>query len=182
MISAEYLHECVIDRIDQYLTETHEQAIASLCEVLRIAGISTQPDHAQDVRASAQWTCDYLAKIGLRSQIWQTAGLPAVFAEWSHAPSGAPTILIYGHHDVQPTGDLEKWTSPPFEPRIDSTGRIFARGSADDKGQFFLQVRAVESWLRMAGSLPINVKFLIEGEEEIGSPNLAGLLEQRKSQ
>jgi acetylornithine deacetylase/succinyl-diaminopimelate desuccinylase-like protein len=168
--------------IDEYLKRTHRDAVASLIEVLQIQSISTQPDHARDVAAAAQWTAEYLARIGLKSEIWPTAGHPAVFAELQSPNSGAPTILIYGHHDVQPTGDLSRWSSPPFEPRVDANGRIFGRGSADNKGQFFLQVLAVEAWLKAVGHLPVDVKFLIEGEEEIGSPNLPGLLQQKREQ
>ncbi|MBC8107406.1 MAG: dipeptidase [Anaerolineae bacterium] len=167
-----------IRQVDDYLQRTHRDAVAALLDVLRIASISTQPDHAGDVHAAARWTADYLNRIGLKSEIWQTAGHPAVFAEKSES-ANAPTILIYGHHDVQPTGDLSRWSSPPFEPRVDANGRIVARGSADNKGQFFLQILAVEAWLKTAGRLPVNVKFLIEGEEEIGSPNLPGLLRER---
>jgi acetylornithine deacetylase/succinyl-diaminopimelate desuccinylase-like protein len=168
-----------IEQIDDYLQRTHRDAVASLLDVLRIPSISTQPDHARDVQTAAQWTADYLARIGLKSEIWPTTGHPAVFAEIKSHNADAPTILIYGHHDVQPTGDLSRWASPPFEPRIDSTGRIFARGSADNKGQFFLQILAVEAWLKTVGRLPVNIKFLIEGEEEIGSPNLPMLLRER---
>lgn len=170
-----------IEAIDSYLTQSQPAAVDALCELLRIESISTDPAYKPAVAKSVEWTAGYLSEIGLKTEIWPTAGQPAVFAEWNGAP-GAPTVLIYGHHDVQPTGDLSKWTSPPFEPRVDSTGRIFARGSADNKGQFFLQIRAVEAWLKTAGILPVNVKFLIEGEEEIGSPNLAALLQQKQKQ
>lgn len=169
-----------IQQIDHYLDHSHGRAVQSLFELLRIASISTQPDHAADVARAATWVADYFKHVGLTVETWPTAGHPTVFAEWLGAGPGAPTLLIYGHHDVQPTGDLSKWTHPPFEPHVDIAGRIVARGSADDKGLFFLQVLAVEAWLRTVGRLPVNVKFLIEGEEEIGSPNLPPLLEQKK--
>lgn len=171
-----------IRQIDDYLQRTHHTAVASLVDILRIASISTQPDHVRDVQSAAQWTANYLAKIGLKSEIWPTPGHPAVFSEIKSDDANAPTILIYGHHDVQPTGDLSRWSSPPFEPNVDSNGRIIARGSADNKGQFFLQILAVEAWLKTAARVPVNVKLLIEGEEEIGSPNLPGLLQQKREQ
>jgi acetylornithine deacetylase/succinyl-diaminopimelate desuccinylase-like protein len=120
--------------------------------------------------------------MGLKTEIWPTPGHPAVFAELKSPNANALTLLIYGHHDVQPTGDLSLWSSSPFEPRVDANGRIVARGSADNKGQFFLQILAVEAWLKTVGRLPVNVKFLIEGEEEIGSPNLPGLLEAKREE
>src|SRR3712207_4229348 len=130
-----------MQRIDDYLRTTHERAIASLCDVLRIPSISTQPQHQPDVEASARWVADYAKSIGMTSvEIWPTAGHPAVFAEARNS-NARRTLLIYGHHDVQPTGDLSKWSSPPFEPRADPKGRIVARGSADNKGLFFLQIR-----------------------------------------
>ncbi|CAN5344878.1 dipeptidase [soil metagenome] len=168
-----------ISQVDAYLQRTHGDAVKALIDVLRIPSISTQPDHADDVKAAAKWTADYLSRIGLKAEIWPTAGHPAVFAEMKSPDANAPTILIYGHDDVQPTGDLSLWTSPPFEPRVEASGRIVARGSADNKGQFFLQILAVEAWLKTAGTLPVNVKFLIEGEEEIGSPNLPALLRDK---
>ena len=169
----------MIERVDECLTADHGRAVASLGELLRIPSISTDPDHAADVRRAAQWVGDYLRRTGMISEIWETAGHPAVYAEWAGAGAAAPTVLVYGHHDVQPTGDLSLWSSPPFEPTVQGDGRIVARGSADDKGQFFAQVLAAEAWLRIAGRLPVNIKFLIEGEEEIGSPNLGALLRER---
>ena len=170
----------MIERVDEHLSTKHGRAVASLCELLRIPSISTDPDHREDVRAAAQWVHKYLSQIGLAAEIWSTAGHPAVFGEWLGAGADAPTVLVYGHHDVQPTGDLSLWSSPPFEPTIKHDGRIVARGSADDKGQFFAQVLAAEAWLGVAERLPVNLKFLIEGEEEVGSPNLGALLRERR--
>jgi acetylornithine deacetylase/succinyl-diaminopimelate desuccinylase-like protein len=166
--------------VDHFLQTNHAAAVEALCHLLRIPGISTDPTHALDVQRSAQWLADYLKRMGLKSEIWTTPGHPAVFAEWAGAP-GAPTVLIYGHHDVQPTGDPSLWASPPFEPAV-RDGRIVARGSADDKGQVFAQILAAEAWLKTSGRLPVNVKMLIEGEEEIGSPNLPHLLRQKREQ
>src|SRR5688572_22425831 len=168
------------EQIDRTLAGGHERAVASLCELLRIPSISTDPNHAPDVRRAAQWTADYLTRAGMNVESWPTAGHPAVFGEWLGAGADAPTVLVYGHHDVQPTGDLALWSSPPFEPTVREDGRIVARGSADDKGQFFAQVLAAEAWLKVAGRLPVNIKFLIEGEEEVGSPNLGALLRERR--
>ena len=134
-----------INQIDQYLDHSHARAVQSLFDVLRIPSISTQPDHARDVAKAAQWVADYLKQAGLAVEIWPTAGHPCVYGEWLGAGSSAPTLLIYGHHDVQPTGDLSKWTHPPFEPHVDTAGRIVARGSADNKGLFFLQILAAEA-------------------------------------
>lgn len=166
--------------IEEYLRNTSHDAVESLVELLSTPGISTDPNHRNDVCRSGRWVESYLSKLGMRTEWWETPECPAVFAEWTGAGPDAPTVLIYGHHDVQPTGDLARWTSPPFEPRVDASGRIFARGAADNKGQFFLQMRAVEACLRTTGRLPVNVKILIEGEEEIGSPNLGPLLERNR--
>ncbi|MCS7033572.1 MAG: dipeptidase [Phycisphaerae bacterium] len=168
-------------RIDTYLTDTAPAAVAALCELLRIPGISTDPEHRTDVEDSARWTCDYLRGIGLAAEVWPTAGHPAVFGQWCQ-PGNARTVLMYGHHDVQPPGDPACWTHPPFEPFVDASGRIYARGAADNKGQFFLQIRAVEAWLKTVGRLPVNLKVLVEGEEEIGSPNLPRVLQERRQQ
>jgi acetylornithine deacetylase/succinyl-diaminopimelate desuccinylase-like protein len=169
----------MIEKVDAQLQATHDDAVASLCDLLRIPSVSTQPQHKPDIERACKWVTSYLARAGLKIETWPTSGHPAVFAEWMGAGAQAPTVLIYGHYDVQPTGDLAKWTTPPFEPAI-RDGRIYARGAADDKGQFFAQVLAVEAWLRVRGRLPVNVKLLIEGEEEIGSPNLAELVTQKK--
>lgn len=169
----------MIDAIDRYLADTHDAAVATLCGLLRIPGISTDPAHAADLAESARWTADYLRQIGLTAEIWPAAGRPAVFGQSAVDPA-LPTVLIYGHHDVQPAGDLGRWTSPPFEPRVTPDGRIYARGAADNKGQFFLQLRALEAWHRVGGRPPVNVKVLIEGEEEVGSPGLPAILAENR--
>lgn len=168
----------MIDALDAHLRRTHDAAIASLCDLLRIPGISTDPRHSPDIARSAEWVMQYLQQAGFSVELWPTNGNPAAFAQWSGADD-SPTVLIYGHYDVQPTGDLSGWTSPPFDPSI-RDGRICARGSADNKGQFFAQILAAEAWLRSQQRLPVNVKILIEGEEEIGSPNLAALVESKR--
>lgn len=169
----------MIEEIDRHLERNHPRAVKALCDLLRIPGISTDPARAADVRRGAEWVKQYFERMGLAVETWDTPGQPAVFAEWAGAGTDAPTVLVYGHHDVQPTGDLALWSSPPFEPVI-RDGKLFARGAADDKGQFFTQVLAAEAWLRTVGKLPVNLKFLIEGEEEIGSPNLRALLTEKR--
>jgi acetylornithine deacetylase/succinyl-diaminopimelate desuccinylase-like protein len=138
---------------------------------LRIPSVSAKGEHDPDTRRAGQWVVDYLARAGLEASLLETAGHPVALGSWKGAGDGAPTLLIYGHYDVQPAEPLNLWTSPPFEPtRRD--GRIFARGSADDKGQLFLHLAALKLLLRTRGRLPFNVVVLAEGEEEIGSPNL----------
>ncbi len=170
----------MVNRIDEFLRDSQPRAVAQLCELLRIPSISTDPSSRSAVEQSAFWTRDFLKSISFDATILHTPGCPAIFAHRASKNPHAPTVLIYGHHDVQPTGDLSLWTAAPFEPRVDANGRIFARGSADNKGQYFLQLRALEALLNVAGDLPVNVKVLIEGEEEIGSPNLVPLLEEHR--
>ncbi len=139
---------------------------------LRIPSISTLPEHKADVEAAAQFTAEALADAGMENvEVIPTAGHPLVYADWLHAP-GKPTVLMYGHYDVQPPDPLELWNTPPFEPTV-RDGNIYARGSADDKGQFYMHVKAVEALGELRGKLPVNVKFLIEGEEEIGGSSIA---------
>jgi acetylornithine deacetylase/succinyl-diaminopimelate desuccinylase-like protein len=129
------------------------------------------PEHAEDMRTAAGWLAERLGAAGVsRVEIMETAGNPVVFGNW-HVDDSKPTALIYGHYDVQPPDPLDLWTTPPFEPDI-RDGRIFARGAADDKGNLFMPVKAVEAFSNTLGKPPINLKFIFEGEEEIGSPNL----------
>lgn len=159
-----------------YLVRNASVFRKELFEFLRIPSISAQPDHKNDVRTAAEWTRDRCIRAGLKAEVVDSAGHPAVIAEGPHKPD-RPTALFYGHHDVQPSGDLKLWHTGPFEP-IERDGMIIARGAADDKGQTLCAIAATEAWLKTAGSLPINLKMLIEGEEEIGSPNLAPLVEK----
>ncbi len=145
-----------------------------LFEILRIPSISTRREHDDDVRSAARWLADRLGEAGLDARLAETAGHPLVIGEWREAP-GAPTVLVYGHYDVQPPEPLDAWTSPPFEPEI-RDGTLFARGAADDKSQVFLQVKALEAVLATRGGLPVNVVTVFEGEEEIGSPSLVPFL------
>ncbi len=158
--------------------QNKESWLASLLTVLRFPTISTLPEHADDMRRCAEWVREQLAAAGLATEIMPTEGHPAVFADTGPV-AGAPTFLVYGHYDVQPPGDLGLWTSPPFEPTI-RDGAIYARGSADDKGQVMIHVAALRSWRATGQPWPVRVKLLIEGEEEIGSKHLPQLIEANR--
>lgn len=151
-------------------------ALKNLLTCLRFASVSTDPAHHPEVRACANWLNDHLRSIGLSSNIHETAGHPIVLAR-SQPIAGRKTVLIYGHYDVQPAEPLEAWMHPAFEPTL-VDGRILCRGSSDNKGQFMAHISAIEQTLKQDGELPVNVIVLIEGEEEIGSPNLAPFLRE----
>lgn len=166
----------------QYAASHRDRFLDELKTFLRLPSISTLSEHAADVARAAQWLAEHLRSIGLdRVEIVPTPGHPIVYAEWMGAGADAPTLLFYGHYDVQPVDPLDLWQSPPFEPTV-RDGKIFARGATDDKGQVFLVVKAIESWLASSGRLPCNVRLVIEGEEEIGSTHLSGFLQQRRQQ
>jgi acetylornithine deacetylase/succinyl-diaminopimelate desuccinylase-like protein len=167
-----------VDEILQYLRDHRAEHLDWLHQICRIPSISTKAEHKQDVRAAIEWTRDLCTRIGLEAEVRETGGHPALHAERCEA-EGAPTYLIYGHMDVQPEGDLSLWDAGPFEP-IEHDGWLLARGSADDKGQVLVHLRAVAAWLAVKGSLPVNLKFLIEGEEEIASPSLGPFLEKNR--
>jgi acetylornithine deacetylase/succinyl-diaminopimelate desuccinylase-like protein len=157
--------------LDAHLVATREGRYDSFRAFLGIPSISALPAHADDVRRAATWLADALTGAGLEhAEVAETSGHPVVYADWLHAP-GAPTVLVYGHYDVQPVDPLELWTSPPFEPVIDGD-RLFARGAADDKGHIHAHLMAAQALLATRGTLPVNVKYLFEGEEESGSVNL----------
>lgn len=159
------------------LEESRESYFDDLIEVLKIPSISSDPDHETDVRKCAQHIKSRLEAAGMENaQLLETGGHPSVYAEWLHR-QGAPTVLLYGHHDVQPVEPLQEWKSPPFEPAV-RDGDLYARGSVDDKGQVYVHIHAIESFLATCKNLPLNVKIIVEGEEEIGSPNLEKLLER----
>jgi acetylornithine deacetylase/succinyl-diaminopimelate desuccinylase-like protein len=158
-----------------YLTERRQRSIDELADFLRIPSISSLPEHAGDVQRAAAWVSDHLRSSGLEHiAIMPTGGHPVVYADWLHAP-GKPTILIYGHFDVQPVDPVSLWTSDPFGAQI-RDGRIYARGASDMKGNLLTTILAVEAWLQGEGRLPVNVKFLLEGQEEIGSPQLPAFI------
>ncbi len=157
-----------------------ERHVAELGQLLRIPSIGALSEHREDVRACAQWLRDHMLSIGLqKAEVRDTPGRPIVYGEWVHPEPGRPTVLVYGHYDVQPVDPLELWHSPPFEPHV-RDGRLYARGSADDKGQLFMHLKAVEAHLKARGDLPVSVKFLIEGEEETGSEHLDAFIEEHK--
>ncbi|MCX7937920.1 MAG: dipeptidase, partial [Thermoflexales bacterium] len=155
-----------------YLEAHRERFLQELLEFLAIPSVSARPEHARDVHMAALWLTEHLRHIGLRSEVLRTDGHPVVYAEWRARDPHAPTVLIYGHYDVQPADPFELWDTPPFSPAV-RDGYVYARGASDNKGQHFAHVKAVETLLHTQGTLPVNVKFLIEGEEEIGSPSLS---------
>jgi acetylornithine deacetylase/succinyl-diaminopimelate desuccinylase-like protein len=160
-----------------YARSQSARFVAELAEFVRFPSVSAQPQHAADVRNCAAWLADHLRTIGLdHVQVAATAGHPVVYADWHHA-AGRPTLLIYGHYDVQPADPVAEWTSPPFAPVVRGDD-LFGRGAADDKGQMFAHVKAIESLLRATRALPVNVTCVFEGEEETGSPNLAAFLQR----
>jgi len=154
-----------------YIQERRDAFVEELKTFCRIPSVSTKSEHKADIQRAAEWVADTMRGIGLEHvQIMPTAGHPVVYADWLHAP-GKPTTLIYGHYDVQPPEPLDLWITGPFDPTV-RNGELYARGAVDDKGQVFMHLKALEAHLKTQGSLPVNVKLLIEGEEEIGSPNL----------
>lgn len=170
-----------MDRVINFLRENRREHLEWARDLCRIPSISTKPEHAADVRKSVEWTADLCRRIGLENvRVHDTPKHPLVYAEHCHA-AGKPTYLVYGHVDVQPTGERSLWNADPFEPVIDGEWLV-CRGSADDKGQVVLHLRAAAAWLATEKRLPVNLKFLIEGEEEIGSPNLKAFVEQNKTQ
>jgi acetylornithine deacetylase/succinyl-diaminopimelate desuccinylase-like protein len=157
-------------RVEAYLEAHRGDFEEQLKALIRIPSVSAQPDHNDDTRRAAVWVRDDLARMGLSTELIETKGHPIVYAEWLGAP-GKPTLLVYGHYDVQPAEPLEPWLSPPFQPTL-RNGNLYARGATDDKGQMFTHLKAIESWLKTSGKLPVNVKLVIEGEEEVGGVNL----------
>jgi acetylornithine deacetylase/succinyl-diaminopimelate desuccinylase-like protein len=151
--------------------------LEELKRLVRFPSVSAQTKHAEDVRRCAEWLAGHLKEIGMEGvRVIPTPRHPIVYADWKKAP-GLPTVLIYGHYDVQPPDPLKQWTTPPFEPTVRGE-HLYGRGACDDKGQLFTHVKALESGLKAAGRLPLNVKVLFEGEEEIGSPNLKPFLQR----
>ncbi len=166
--------------VDEFVHQNEKRFLDELFELLRIPSVSTLPEHKQDVARAAQFVASSLKAAGLEHvELIETANHPLVYADWLHAP-GKPTVICYGHYDVQPPDPLELWESPPFEPTV-RNGNIYARGACDDKGQMYMHVKAVES-LRAVhdGKLPVNLKFLIEGEEEVGGESIAAYVPAHK--
>ena len=165
--------------LDAYLTANDERIRRELFELLAIPSVSARSEHDADTRRAAEWIADSLRGAGLVATVHETKGQPVVVGEYRDAPAGAPTVLVYGHYDVQPPEPLDLWTTPPFAPTV-RDGRIYARGSVDDKGQLFLHVKALEAHLAVRGRLPVNVIVLAEGEEEVGSEHLGPFIEAHR--
>ncbi|MDQ6798857.1 MAG: dipeptidase [Actinomycetota bacterium] len=158
-----------------------DRIVGDLLEWVRIPSISAQPDQAGDVRRSAEHTATLLTRAGMEHvEVVETSGAPAVYADHLHAGPDALTALVYGHHDVQPVDPLDEWLTPPFEPHL-VDGECRGRGTVDDKGQVLFQIEAVRGLLALEGALPVNLRFLVEGEEEVGSPNFEALLERERA-
>lgn len=163
----------------EFLSQHHDRYEQELIEILKIPSISSNPENQDDIRDMAKLLKNEMRSIGMDEvKILETGGHPVVYSEWLGAPE-KPTLLIYGHYDVQPVDPIDLWDSPPFEPVI-KNGKVFARGSADDKGQIYIHLKAIEAWLSTQGNLPVNVKLLFEGEEEIGSTHLEGFIKKHK--
>ena len=160
-----------MNEVISFIKENKNVYIEELKELLKIPSISTLPENQNDIKNAANFVADKLKKAGMnRVEVFKTEGHPLVYGEWLGAP-GKPTVLVYGHYDVQPVDPIELWETQPFEPTI-RDGKIYARGATDDKGQMYMHIKSVEAFFKVSGSLPLNVKFIIEGEEEIGSENL----------
>ncbi|MGI9091180.1 MAG: dipeptidase, partial [Gemmatimonadaceae bacterium] len=165
--------------LDEFLMRHESRIEEELFDFLRIPSVSAQPAHNPDTRAAAEWVRGALERAGLSASMYDTPGHPVVIGEWRGASENAPTVLVYGHYDVQPAEPLDLWTSPPFQPE-ERDGRIYARGSVDDKGQLFLHIKALEAHLAERRHLPCNVVVIAEGEEEVGSTNLEAFIEQHR--
>ncbi|OQA23439.1 MAG: Succinyl-diaminopimelate desuccinylase [Chloroflexi bacterium ADurb.Bin360] len=163
-----------------YARSHRDKFLEELKDFLRIPSVSTQVEHRSDMIRAAVWVRDQLLATGFpRAEVMPTRGHPIIYAEWLAAGPNKPTVLIYGHYDVQPPDPLELWHTPPFEPTIVDDS-LFARGAADDKGQVFIHIKAIEAFQQTAGAPPVNIKMIIEGEEEIGSPSLDPFIREHK--
>ena len=170
-----------MNKVIDFINTHRDKYVDELKAYLAIPSISALPEHKGDVRKCAQWTADEMRRIGLQNvRLIETPGFPVVYGDWLGA-QGAPTILFYGHYDVQPVDPVELWESPPFEATV-RDGEIYARGAADDKGQVFMHFKAIEAHLKQTGRLPVNVKIILEGEEEVGSANLDNFVKEHKDE
>lgn len=164
----------------QYAAHNRSAYLAELFDLLRIPSISTQPEHDPDTADAARWLSEAMSSAGIENvQLIETSRHPLIYGDWLHAGPTAPAVLIYGHYDVQPADPLNLWTTPPFEPTV-REDYIYARGAADDKGQLYIHIKAVEAYLKSAGRLPVNVKFIIEGEEEISGESLRAFIPRNR--
>ena len=168
-----------LNNVVDYINVHRDRYVDELKQYLAIPSVSALPEHSADVRRAAEWTADALRTAGMDNvRLIDTPGNPVVYGDWLNAP-GKPTILFYGHYDVQPVDPVNLWTSPPFEATV-RDGEIYARGAADDKGQVFMHIKAIEAHLKQGGGLPVNIKFFIEGEEEVGSVHLDDFVRDHK--
>src|SRR5262245_55591160 len=166
------------DAARQYSRANGPRFVQELFELLRSPSLSADPAHADDVRAAAEWLANHLRGLGAEKvAVMPTAGHPVVYGEWLGAGPDKPTVLVYGHYDVVPAAMEDGWDTPPFEP-VEKDGKIYARGSTDDKGQLFIHVKAFESYKQTGDGPPVNLKFFLEGEEEVSSPNLRPFIEE----
>jgi len=162
-----------------FINTNRDRYVEELKQYLAIPSISALPQHQADVKRCAEWTADEMRRIGMQNvRLIETPGFPVVYGDWLGAP-GAPTILFYGHYDVQPVDPVELWESPPFEATV-RDGELYARGAADDKGQVFMHFKAIEAHLSQNGRLPVNIKVILEGEEEVGSAHLDEFVKSHK--
>src|SRR5918996_504205 len=170
-----------MNNVIDFINTNRDKYVDELKAYLAIPSISALPEHAADVKRCAEWSADEMRRIGMQNvRLIETPGFPVVYGDWLGA-DGAPTILFYGHYDVQPVDPLDLWESPPFQATI-RDGEIYARGSADDKGQVFMHFKAVEAHLKQNGRLPVNIKFILEGEEEVGSAHLDEFVRAHKAE
>jgi len=170
-----------MNEVVDFINVNRDRYVEELKQYLAIPSISALPQHAGDVKKAAEWTGQALGDAGLENvRLIDTPGNPVVYGDWLKAP-GKPTILFYGHYDVQPVDPVNLWTSPPFEATV-RDGEIYARGSADDKGQVFMHIKAVEAYIKKTAGLPLNIKFFIEGEEEVGSVHLDEFVRTHKDE
>ena len=165
--------------LESFFVANQTRARDELFDLLRIPSVSARSEHNADTARAAEWVANALRKVGLTASLHPTKGHPIVVGEWRKAPKGAQTVLVYGHYDVQPAEPLDLWDSPPFEPTV-RDGKMFARGSVDDKGQLYLHIKALEAHLATRRALPVNIIVLAEGEEEVGSENLEQFIEANK--
>ncbi|MDX1673583.1 MAG: dipeptidase [Longimicrobiales bacterium] len=165
--------------VHEYIDDNMARFREELNAFLRIPSVSAKSEHRDDMRAAAEWLAERMGEAGLEVSLEPTDGFPIVLGEYRAAGPEAPTVLVYGHYDVQPPEPLDEWTAPPFEPEV-RDGKLFARGSVDDKGQLYLHVKAIEAHMQVNGSLPVNVVVLAEGEEEVGSESLMPFVEANR--
>jgi acetylornithine deacetylase/succinyl-diaminopimelate desuccinylase-like protein len=168
-----------MNSVIDFINTNRDRYVDELKQYLAIPSISALPQHQGDLRRCAEYTAEELKRVGLENvRLFETPGNPVVYADWLHAP-GAPTILFYGHYDVQPVDPIELWESPPFEATV-REGELYARGAVDDKGQIFMHFKAIEAHMKQNGRLPVNMKVILEGEEEVGSANLDTFIRDNK--